>query len=161
MTDEGVKGEGKARSPSQSLLAMTEKDTLTLTLSRQGRGEEKKNQEIGKEKELRNSLLSSFPKYLIGNPQAFCPSSFSLPWREGVRGRGIFQQRGFSGKSIFKGNHPHPDPLPSREREKKRKEKKGVRKGVLFFLFSRNFSLPLLTNSERDAILCLPSVLRS
>jgi len=34
------------------------------------------------------------------------------------KGRGIFQQRDFSGKS-----HPHPDPLPSRERERKKESR--------------------------------------
>ena len=40
------------------------------------RGKEKKNQEIGKEKESRNSLFSSFPKSSIGNPKVFTEGGF-------------------------------------------------------------------------------------
>ena len=39
--------------------------------------------------------------------------------------------------------------------------REGERKGFFFFYFPKIFPSPLLTNSERDAILYLPLVLRS
>ncbi len=53
--------------------------------------------------------------------------SFSLPWREGVRGRGI-ERRKFCEET-----HPHPNPLPGRVRERKEEKSR-----ELPFCHSRN-----------------------